>query len=47
MLAAGTEQAIGLGQIARAVEQELAKENRQIRRAELGFLADYLEEPGL
>ncbi|WP_309663776.1 ATP-binding protein [Tabrizicola sp.] len=43
VLAAEGSGVIGLSQIARAVWAELNKDSRQIRTAELGFLAAYLE----
>ncbi|MEM7271371.1 MAG: ATP-binding protein, partial [Pseudomonadota bacterium] len=43
VLAAQDGAPIGPAHIARAVWAELAKENRQIRKSEIGALADYLE----
>ena len=43
VLAAAEGGAIDLARLARAVWRELAKENRQVRRSELGALAAYLE----
>ncbi|MBO9474738.1 ATP-binding protein [Shimia sp. R10_1] len=44
VLAAEAETPIGPPQIARAVKAELSKDGRQIRKSELGHLADFLAE---
>ena len=46
VLAREAGDAISGRHIARAVWAELNKDNRQVRRSELGALADYLEETG-
>ncbi len=43
VLAAGNSGELEAGHIARAVWAELSKNNRQVRRSEIGFLADYVE----
>jgi len=43
VIAAEEEAAIAPRHVARAVWAELRKDNRQVRRSELGFLADHLE----
>ncbi|WP_096785437.1 ATP-binding protein [Rhodobacter sp. CZR27] len=45
VLAAERDEPLGLPHIARAVWAELNKDARQIRRTEIGFLAEHLEEP--
>lgn len=47
VLAAEAHQAIAARHLARAVWAELGKENRQIRRSEIGALAAHLEEDGV
>ncbi len=44
ILAAEAEAPIALPHIARAVWAELNKDSRQVRRSEIGFLADHLED---
>ena len=43
VLAADEEAPLGYRHIARAVWRELGKDSRQVRRSEVGFLADHLE----
>jgi SpoVK/Ycf46/Vps4 family AAA+-type ATPase len=43
VLAAAEDAPIAPRHIARAVWSELSKENRQVRRSEIGFLSDHLE----
>jgi hypothetical protein len=46
VLAAEEGGPVGLRHVARAVRAELGKENRQVRRTEMGALADCIEEEG-